>query len=284
MAQRRSYSGNAPPTTLTADIDNQASTVTIPVTSVTGYPAGGVAGPFYIVIDRGSATEEKVLIESVSGLNMTAVAAVGRGADDTTRSSHLAGAPVEHVLTAVDLDEANDHVADTTNDDHTQYFNTARHAATSHGTALIADGSITGAKLTSEAWTDYTPTLVQGSTTFTITDHYSKYHRIGRTIIAVGAVTIASGTGQAANALTVSLPVNVTFLPVGVDLPAGRISVFDINSGETALGTAWISSASTIAVGDGIWVTINPVEPFSTTDVRNVGDVIRWHIVYEAAT
>lgn len=115
---RRSYSGNAPATTLSAGINNSA--LSLSVASATGYPAGGGAGPFFIVIDRGLATEEKLLIDSVSGTTFT-VNASGRGADGTTASSHTSGAVVEHVISKTDIDEANAHVNDTTTNTHPQY-------------------------------------------------------------------------------------------------------------------------------------------------------------------
>lgn len=129
---RRSYSGNAPATTLNGGINN--TTLSIVVASATGYPSGG-AGPFFIVIDRGLATEEKVLVDSTSGATFT-VNASGRGSDGTGASSHVSGAIVEHVYTKTDADEANDHVNTVSRDDHTQYMKTdgtrhdllARHA------------------------------------------------------------------------------------------------------------------------------------------------------------
>ena len=118
MPIRRSYSGNAPPTTLTSGVSDSA--LSIPVASVTGYPAGGVAGPFYIVIDRGLATEEKILIDDISGLSFV-VNAAGRGVDGTVAASHGTGAVIEHIITKTDIDEANAHTSDTTTDVHTQY-------------------------------------------------------------------------------------------------------------------------------------------------------------------
>lgn len=130
---RRSYSGNAPATTLNGGIN--ASTLSIVVTSATGYPAGGASGPFFIVIDRGLTSEEKVLCDSVSGATFT-VNAAGRGADGTTGASHVSGAIVEHCITKTDADEANAHVNDATTDAHTQYIKTDGTRAFSAVTAI----------------------------------------------------------------------------------------------------------------------------------------------------
>jgi hypothetical protein len=128
-AERREYKGTAPATTLSGGINN--STTTIPVTSGTGYPDGSV-GPFFVVIDRGLASEEKVKCVSRSGNTITAVTTTGRGSDGTSATTHVSGAAVEHVLTADDLNLLNLHVADVATDNHTQYLTTTRHTAVTH--------------------------------------------------------------------------------------------------------------------------------------------------------
>lgn len=113
---RRSYAGGAQPAQLTADLGGSTADLTITCDDLTGYPTGS-AGPFYIVIDRGLAAEEKILCGSRTG-NTISVYNVGltngRGADGTAVIAHTANATVEHVFTAVDADEANAHVNNTT--------------------------------------------------------------------------------------------------------------------------------------------------------------------------
>lgn len=106
---RKQYAGAAIPTSLAANISAGATTFTILVG--TGWPDGSV-GPFEVVINRGGATEEKVLCSGLSGTTLT-VAASGRGYDGTSASAHSSGEAVEHCLTAVDLDEANQAVVAT---------------------------------------------------------------------------------------------------------------------------------------------------------------------------
>src|ERR1044072_6842572 len=140
---RRSYAGAAKPTTLTSGINN--STLTIPGASVTASPAGGGAGPFLIVIDRGLATEEKILCDSVSGSSFIANAS-GRGwaAEGTAAASHNSGAVVEHVIGKVDVDEANAHVNDITTDVHPQYVRDTdlTSTLTSHSTTTAISTAI----------------------------------------------------------------------------------------------------------------------------------------------
>lgn len=104
----RSYAGAAKRTTLAGDIT--ATSTNIGVVDATGYPTG-VDGPFAIALALGNAAEEKILIASRSGGTLT-VATGGRGYDGTTAAEHRTGVSVDHVLTAVDVREANAHVND----------------------------------------------------------------------------------------------------------------------------------------------------------------------------
>lgn len=117
---RKEYAGAAPRTTLASGINNTDLSITL--ASGTGYPAGTY--PFVVVIDRGLATEEKVLCTSRSGATLT-VDAAGRGYDSTTAQSHASGAYVEHILDAAAMTDLMRHVYDTSHDDHTQYLKDA---------------------------------------------------------------------------------------------------------------------------------------------------------------
>lgn len=74
---------------------------TLVVTAFSQYPAT----PFTITVDRNTATEEIMLVTSVSGSTLT----VTRGYDGTAGIGHLAGATVEHTAVALDFTEANQH-------------------------------------------------------------------------------------------------------------------------------------------------------------------------------
>lgn len=118
---RRQYVGNAAATTINGAIT--AGSTEIQITSATNWPTGS-PGPFVVILDRGLAAEEKILVTSRTGTTLF----VGtRGFDSTTAASHDSGSTIEHGLSAMDIDEVNDHVFDITNDDHTQYLNNARH-------------------------------------------------------------------------------------------------------------------------------------------------------------
>lgn len=133
--ERREYAGNAPPTTLASGIDN--ATLTIPLTNGTGWPTGSV-GPFFVVIDKGLTTEEKVKVESRTANTLTVVAG-GRGQDGTSAATHSIGASAEHVVTADDMNMMNQHIADPTLDHHTQYLNVPRHTVPGLHTPAMID-------------------------------------------------------------------------------------------------------------------------------------------------
>jgi len=99
---RYQHSGGARKTTLVAQM-TPAGLEPFQVDDPQGYPAAN----FFVVIDRGLDTEEKVLVASRQGTTFTPSS---RGADDTLPVAHNAGAEIEHVFTALEADEANAHV------------------------------------------------------------------------------------------------------------------------------------------------------------------------------
>jgi hypothetical protein len=110
---RREYKGGAQTAYLTTALGGSTGDLTIECDDLSNWPTGTGSKPFYIVIDRGLASEEKILCESRSGDTLTVFddgITNGRGADDTTITSHSNNAAVEHVFTATDADEANAHV------------------------------------------------------------------------------------------------------------------------------------------------------------------------------
>ncbi len=99
---RRSYAGAAPACTLTNSITG-ADTSALLTGTVTAWNSTAT-GPFFMVIDPGLVTEEKVLVGSRTGSSLSSIT---RGVDGTTASSHSAGATCYPVFTATDADEAN---------------------------------------------------------------------------------------------------------------------------------------------------------------------------------
>lgn len=109
---RREYAGAAQAAKLTSNLGGSTSDLTIYCNNLTNWPTGTV-GPFYVVIDRGTATEEKILCVSRAGNTLSVYddgVTNGRAADDTAITAHSINADIEHVFTATDADEANLHV------------------------------------------------------------------------------------------------------------------------------------------------------------------------------
>lgn len=109
---RREYRGAAKSAQLTNVLGGTTSDLTISCDDLTNWPTGGT-GPFYVVVNRGAAAEEKILCSSRSGNTLTVWTSGlsnGRGADGTSPTTHNINAVIEHVFTATDADEANAHV------------------------------------------------------------------------------------------------------------------------------------------------------------------------------
>lgn len=110
---RRQYEGAAQASVLTSALGSSTSDLTIFCNDLSNWPTGTGSRPFYVVIDRGKANEEKILCSSRAGntLSVYNVGLVnGRAADGTPISAHSGNAVIEHVFTATDADEANAHV------------------------------------------------------------------------------------------------------------------------------------------------------------------------------
>ena len=101
-ATRRSYAGAAPACTLTNSITSSDTTATL-TGDVTNWN-NTTNGSFFMVIDPGLSTEEKVLVGTRSGSSLSSIT---RGVDGTTAAAHNAGATCYPVFTATDADQAN---------------------------------------------------------------------------------------------------------------------------------------------------------------------------------
>jgi len=101
----RYYSAIAQDTNLSTSATS--GDVTITVTTTTGWPT---QYPFCLALDFGTSLEELVDVTSLIGITAT----VTRGIDSTVAVGHAAGAVVRHVLTARDIRETEQHVANNT--------------------------------------------------------------------------------------------------------------------------------------------------------------------------
>ena len=97
---RKQFVGGAPATTLAGTINDSATSFDI--ASATGWP--DATNPFVAVIDRGLATEEKILVGARSSATLSDIT---RGYDDTVAAAHSSGATIEHALDASTIDQVN---------------------------------------------------------------------------------------------------------------------------------------------------------------------------------
>ena len=98
--ERKQYVGGAPATTVTGSLTDAATS--FDVDDATGWP--DATNPFVAVIDRGLATEEKILVGARTSVTLSSVT---RGYDNTTAVAHSSGAAIEHVIDASTIDQVN---------------------------------------------------------------------------------------------------------------------------------------------------------------------------------
>lgn len=98
---RREIIGNAVSTTINVALTNTATSISL--FNGTTFPTGATA-PFVIVIDRGNASEEKILITSRTANTLTVA---NRGYDGTVAVAHSNAATVDHILDATTIQDMN---------------------------------------------------------------------------------------------------------------------------------------------------------------------------------
>lgn len=232
---RRVYAGGAAATTISATINASATSITI--AGYTGWPSG--ANPFYVVLDPGTASEEKVLVTR-TGATDTTLNVTTRGVDGTTAASHTSGASIYPVFTATDADEANTVASTlTTKGDvlvHTGSAH-ARQGVGANNTLLVADSAQTnGVKwsATLSGLTLTTPVISSISNTGTLTLPTSTDTLVGRA--TTDTLTNKTLTSPTINTATVSQPVLLAAEErwnVSATASTGTINV------DTLTSTAW---------------------------------------------
>jgi hypothetical protein len=163
---RRSYVGAAPACTLTNSI-TAGDTSALLTGTVTAWN-DTANGPFFMVIDPGLVTEEKVLVGSRTGSSLSSIT---RGVDGTTAASHAAGATCYPVFTATDANEANEFTSTLTTRGDLLTLNSsadpARIAIGTNGYVLTSDGTDAAwAELPASGVTGDSDQLVLGSQVF----------------------------------------------------------------------------------------------------------------------
>jgi hypothetical protein len=170
---RRSYKGAAVSNALGGSgLAANATSITL-AAAVSGWSTSGT--PFFVVVDPGTAKEEKLCVIYASSTTLTVVdpavtsawsASVnGRGVDDTTDRAHDVGATIYPVFTATEANQANELVSKyTVNGDIVVHGTTGPKTITTGGSgnnnkvlvadSTVADGGVKWAQVTSDGITD----------------------------------------------------------------------------------------------------------------------------------
>lgn len=213
---RRYFTSGARETELTAPVND--TDITIQVDTPVGYPS---SFPFPIILELGTSSEEAMLVTNVAGSTYT----VNRGYDGSTAVAHSSGAKVVHGVTAIEFNEANEHV-NTSTDVH----------GLSGGAAVV--GTTQSQTLTNKTLTS--PTINGGTAnsstlvTPTIASFVNANHN--HTNSANGGSIGLSFIGADSNAVSSSGTLNTTYA-----------DITDISITFTA-PTAWQTGATKIAL------------------------------------
>jgi hypothetical protein len=132
----------------------------------------------------------------------------------------------------------------------------------------------------SGGWTTYTPTLTQ-SAAVTKTVTYAKYEKVGR-MVSVSWLLDVTGTGTAANAVTVSLP----FTAATSLLMGGSGMIYDSSANTIYPGLISLASTTTASYIDATTTTGagQALGNVTFTAALASGDAIRGSITYESTT
>jgi hypothetical protein len=267
--ERIEHTGTAPATTLASNITSSATSIALASGGGTGWPTGST-GRFWVVIDRGQTAEEKILVETRTTDTLTLANANDRGEDGTSAAAHSAGAAVEHVATAVELDEANQLVdatlgTVTTKGDllpATGAGALARLGAGANGTVLTAaSGETTGLEWAAVPY----PTTVPMALTWTFTDASSPAFtpEAGVAMPAAGSV-VAVSLGLDEQLTQGTLTVEPVVQGSGTDLEAV------VDSGGVGQATQYASNGQaggldTFAAGEIIAPSLTPSSALPST-------------------
>ena len=246
-ATRRSYAGAAPACTLTNAITSSDTTATI--TGDTTNWNNTANGSFFMVIDPGLSTEEKVLVGTRSGSSLSSIT---RGVDGTTGAAHNAGATCYPVFTATDADQANK-VASTLTTKGDILVTTGsvldRLAVGTNDYALLADSSATNGV----AWKQIPAAGIASDavTTAKIIDNAVTKAKVADRAVGsaeLDGISINAGTTSAYTLVVGDANRVVTFsATTTVTIPASVFSVGDqINILQTGSGQV------TVAAGAGV--------------------------------
>ena len=204
---------------------------------------------YTVVIDPDTANEEIVDISNYSSGNTLTIT---RGRDGSTAVAHSAGAAVRHMIIGRDLQEANDHIENTTTAHGITLANVVKTTDTGVVTStMILDGTIVNADINSSAAiaaTKISGTAITAADTGTVTN----------TMLA-GSIAPAKVTGTAITAadtgtVTSTMIADGTIVNADINSAAAiastKISGTAVTQGDTGTVTSTMIADSTIVNAD----------------------------------
>ena len=146
----RKYSSRAQQTTLSSSITDIATTMTVGSgANLMGGKTPAAGETYTVVIDPDTALEEIVDVSNYSSGNTLTIT---RGRDGSTGVAHSAGAVIRHMVIGRDLQEANDHIENTTTAHGITLANIVQTGTTGTvSSGMIADGAIVNADINASA-------------------------------------------------------------------------------------------------------------------------------------
>ena len=197
---------------------------------------------YTVVIDPDTANEEIVDISNYSSGNTLTIT---RGRDGSTAVAHSAGAAVRHMIIGRDLQEANDHIENTTTAHGITLANVVKTTDTGVVTStMILDGTIVNADINSSAAiaaTKISGTAITAADTGTVTN----------TMLA-GSIAPAKVTGTAITAADTGTVTSILNADINsaAAIASTKISGTAVTQGDTGTVTSTMIADSTIVNAD----------------------------------
>jgi microcystin-dependent protein len=278
---RRSYKGAAVSNALGGSgLAANATSITL-AAAMSGWSTSGT--PFFVVVDPGTAKEEKLCVIYASSTTLTVVdpavtsawsASVnGRGVDDTTDRAHDVGATIYPVFTATEANQANELVSKyTTNGDIVVHGSSGPKTISTGGSGnnnkvLVADSTV------SDGGVKWSSVGTDNIADDAITAAKILANAVGSSEIASGAVGIDELATAVVNRL---VPVGTIAMYGGASAPTGWLLCNGdaIDAGYTGLraivGTTTPDLKGRFAIGDNSTLTLLGTGGSTTIGTNNL--------------
>ena len=272
---RKSYLGGAASTTTSSAIAS-SGTNTFNIAAYTGWPYG--TPPFFVVLEPGTANEEKVLVTRSGATDLTLTVytvpsvAANRGLDGTSAVAHTSGATTFPVFTATEADEANELVSTMTTKGDLLSHGTSTFARLGVGTdtyVLKADS----AQATGLVWGQV---AAGGIATDAVTTAKIQDSAVTSAKIADGTIVNADISGSAAIALS---KLDTGALPTAITIATANINNSAVTSAKIASAAITPSELATDSV-----TTVKILNGAVTTDKLDTAAVTAAKIATGAVT